>query len=134
MLVVPGNEAEGHNLPQKRKYYKGVYDHIKKSTEFYEKLSLFAYEGSSLTLLGTVSYDPAQGAFKMTKLAGLVTGGLKECLRFFERKIQNIESLKHVLVFLTGLLGSITFIIMYQKFNGYRLRRRVAHIQEVEEA
>ena len=57
VVVTPGRSAGGYNLFQKRKYLKGVYDHAKKGAHFYEKLSLIAFEGSSLTLLGTLTYD-----------------------------------------------------------------------------
>lgn len=56
MIVTPGNSAQGINLKQKRKS-SSSYNFINSRSEFYEKLSLIAYEGSSLTLLGLVKYD-----------------------------------------------------------------------------
>ena len=58
MIVAPGSIAWGTNLKHKRTS-KADYSYLNKRTEFYEKLSLIAYEGSSLTLLGLVKYDTA---------------------------------------------------------------------------
>jgi len=59
------------------------YNPINKRSEFYEKLTMFAYEGSSLTLMGLVKYDKnannGQGGFIMTEVGGFLAGGLKEC-------------------------------------------------------
>jgi hypothetical protein len=48
-----------------------------------------AFEGSSLTLLGLLKYDPTalngKGAFQMTQVAGFLAGGLKECKKILEK-------------------------------------------------
>jgi hypothetical protein len=82
LIVKPGKYAKGINLPHKRST-KSTYDYQKKTTTYYEKLSLIAFEGSSLTLMGLVKYDPAanngKGAFRMTDVSGFIAGGLSEC-------------------------------------------------------
>ncbi len=66
------------NLKHKR-VSKTDYSFINKRQEFYEKLTLIAYEGSSLTLMGLVKYDKAQGSFMMTNVGGFIAGGVSEC-------------------------------------------------------
>lgn len=84
MLVVPGSEAQAHNICRKRRFYKSVYDYNRKDTRNFDKLSLVAYEGSALSLLGMISYDPQTDSFKMTQVSGFISGGLKEAIRFFD--------------------------------------------------
>ena len=88
VYVQPGSEALGHNLHHTRKYLKSEYDYQKRNTNFYEKLSLIVYEGSALTFLGMIEYNPGlnkgKGGFHMTKLAGIIAGGVKESLKFFK--------------------------------------------------
>ena len=57
LIVRPGKYAKGINLPHRRST-KYEYDSSKKKYTYYEKLSLIAFEGSSLTLMGLVKYDP----------------------------------------------------------------------------
>ena len=64
-----------------------LYNSIQKKTEVYEKVSLIAFEGSSLTLLGLVKYDPVSDTIKMTNVSGIVAGGFKECKKIIENKI-----------------------------------------------
>ena len=71
-----------HNISQTRKFWKSVYNFSKKSYDYFEKLSLIAYEGSGLTLLGFLEYNPQKNTLRMTKLSGFVAGGLKESLSF----------------------------------------------------
>lgn len=78
IIVAPGSYAQGLNLKHKR-VSKTDYSFINKRQEWYEKLTLVAYEGSSLTLMGLVKYDKALGCFKMTEVGGFIAGGVSEC-------------------------------------------------------
>jgi len=55
--IEPGHHAAASNLNQKR-ITKNFYDYDRRRTVFYEQVSLIAYEGSTLTLLGWLKYDP----------------------------------------------------------------------------
>lgn len=78
IVVEPGNSAYALNLKQKR-VSKTDYSYVNKRTEYYEDLTLMAYEGSSLTLMGLVKYDKAEGCFKMSDVGGIIAGGVSEC-------------------------------------------------------
>ena len=76
--IEPGKLAEGINMKQKRsvKSKSSIFSLFFKG---HEKLSLIAYEGSCLTLMGLVRYDKfannGEGAFKMTDVLSFVAGG-----------------------------------------------------------
>lgn len=88
VIVTPGTDALAANLSQKRKT-KSVYAMDKRKHQYYEAVSMIAFEGSTLTLMGLVKYDTEAKAFKMTEVSGIVAGGLKECKKIMEHKIQN---------------------------------------------
>ncbi len=46
---------------------------------YFEHINYFAFEGSSVTVLGLISYNQRSGSFEMTDLTALVAGGVKEC-------------------------------------------------------
>ncbi len=65
------------------------YDTYAKKLKFYEKVSFIAFEGSSLTLLGLVKYDPKADQIKMTDVSGFVAGSFKECKKIIMNEIHN---------------------------------------------
>lgn len=126
-------------MPQKRKFHKGVYDLNTNSPRFYEKLSLIAFEGSSLTLLGTLQYDAAlnkgQGGFKMTDVGAIVAGGAKETLRYLIDQVQQWSTMKNVFIFFTGLFAALTVFSVYQRFQAYKVKAiRDKQLEQAKEA
>ncbi|TNV82339.1 hypothetical protein FGO68_gene10271 [Halteria grandinella] len=134
MAVVPGNDAVGYNIARKRKFYKSVYDYNRRDSRNYDKLSLIAYEGSALSLLGMVEYIPQTDSFKMTKVAGFISGGLRESLKFFDRQITEIRALWHLTAYLTGIFATITGFVLYSRYQKWRTELRMEQQRLEEEA
>ncbi len=78
VIVEPGIKAHATNLTQQRKVHS-TFDLEKKRHSIYETVSLIAFEGSTLTLMGLVKYDAKLDQIKMTDVKGIVAGGFKEC-------------------------------------------------------
>ena len=57
MKVIPDSNISSINCHHKRKYFKSTYDIQTKNINHYEKLSLITYEGTGVTLMGTVDYN-----------------------------------------------------------------------------
>lgn len=128
MIITPGDHAQGVNLKHKRKS-SSDYNFINKRSEFYEKLSLIAYEGSTLTLMGLVKYDKTayngQGGFKMTEVGGFLVGGLSECKRLINMEIADTKALLTVFGLLNGVCGLLIGLIIYNKIKARRMERQI---------
>ena len=57
-----------------------------------------AYEGTSLSLLGLIKYDSKTDSFMMTKLACIISGGLKEAKQALDNKIACLNAYRDNLV------------------------------------
>jgi ABC-type Fe3+-siderophore transport system permease subunit len=86
---------------------------------------LIAYEGSSLTLVGLVSYNPETNKFSMTDVLGFVGGGAKECFRMVEEQVSQWRMGRNLAAFVAGTLISVAVIMLYQKLRNRSLIRHV---------
>ncbi len=90
---------------------------------------MIAFEGSSLTLLGMLKYDPAadngKGAFQMTEVAGFLAGGAKECKKLIVKQITTYQGFLTLCGLLTGLFGLVSYFIIYNKTKKMLVKRRL---------
>ena len=61
------------------------------STQFIEKLSYIAFEGSTLTFLGLLNYDTEQKKFTMSKISAIIAGGAQECVKYLTDELVDIK-------------------------------------------
>lgn len=128
IVVAPGSSAYGMNLQHKR-VSKTDYSFINKRQEFYEKLTLIAYEGSSLTLMGLVKYDKAQGSFRMTNVGGFIAGGVSECKKLIQMQIADSKAFLVIIGVLTGICGLATGLILYKKYKERQMEKQIEQLQ-----
>jgi hypothetical protein len=120
IVVEPGSYAEGLNLKYKRASTEKNFP-VRES--LYDKLTLVAYEGSSLTLMGLVKYDKAQGCFKMTEVGGFIAGGVSEFKKMIKMQIASTKSFLVLIGVLTGICGFFTGLILYKKYKENQMKR-----------
>ena len=80
-----------------------------------------AFEGSSLTLLGLVNYDPQKDSFSMTELSAVLSGGIEEARKGLSQRLRSLRFSYFTLIVIAGcLLGSGIVL----QINIWRHRRR----------
>lgn len=135
IFVKTDSNSEAANLPHKRTT-KTIYEPTRKRTKYFERVSLIAFEGSTLTLLGLLKYEPTaldgKGAFQMTEVAGFLAGGLKECQRMLEKQVANLKGFLTLCGILTGLFGLISYFVIYGKISRYIVNKRLEQMQQEE--
>ena len=108
-MVVPGNEADCVNLKQTRELKRTLYLGSGRS-EYFEHISLVALEGSSLTLMGTLAYNPNTGKLELTNVASFIAGGAHEAIRYLKHEIAGLKGIRLVCGLVAasciGLIGS----------------------------
>jgi hypothetical protein len=122
LIVEPGYKAEAMNLTQHRKT-ESVYDSTKRKTDYFEKVSLFAFEGSTLTLMGLVKYDAKTDQLKMTDVTGIVAGGFKECNEIIKKEIMTRTAYAWIIGGLTCVAVLIGGAVIYSKYSEWRTER-----------
>lgn len=85
-MVVPGHDADCVNLKQTRDLKRTYYINTNRM-EYFEHISLMALEGSSLTLMGTLAYNPNTGKLELTNVASFIAGGAREAMRYLKNEI-----------------------------------------------
>lgn len=114
--VTPGDGFEIINAHQKRGTITSIYNAQNRSTTYYEHIKLIAYEGSGLTLLGTLSYDAETDTFKMTDVASMLSGGFKEGMKYMQTQIATWKAGVIVMGTLTASLLFATGFMAYQRY------------------
>ena len=102
-----------------------VFDIEKKRHSIYETVSLIAFEGSTLTLMGLVKYDAKIDQIKMTDVKGIVAGGFKECKEILKKDIMNQKVIGWIIGSLTAVCALVCGVMLYTKYTENRVNRLV---------
>jgi len=109
-----------------------TFDLDKKRHSAYEVVSLIAFEGSTLTLMGLVNYDAKLDQIRMTDVSGIVAGGLKECKEILKTKIIHQKVTGWIIGTLTAVCALVCGVMLYTKYTENRVNRLVRAQHEAE--
>ncbi len=86
------------------------------------------YEGDTVTVLGTLKFDPALDAFEVTNPIALWRGSSREYYNFYKEQVRLMNNdstfLKIMGLFFIGMAGTYTYIVYraHKRANQHLLR------------
>ena len=82
-------------------------------------------EGACLSVLGLVSYDIESGTCKMTQLAAILAGGIRDAQRYLKCQSNAIRGSAHFFATLSAVAFAVTGVIGYTVYMKYQQEQQL---------